>query len=127
MRIALDTSAYSAMTAGDMGVASIVKFADEVRVPLFVVAELRAGFALGARAADNEKKLARFLDDPGVSVLLPTEETSFAYARLFRQLKEQGTPIGAHDIWIAALALEHGLKLCTRDADFRHLPQLEQI
>ena len=127
MRIALDTSAYSAMTAGDASIASIVRFADEVHVPLFVVAELRAGFALGARPADNERKLARFLDDPGVSLLVPTEDTSFGYARLFRQLKEQGTPIGAHDIWIAALALEHRLKLCTRDADFRHVPQLELV
>lgn len=127
MRIALDTSAYTAMTGGDADVASIVRFADEVNLPLFVLAELRVGFALGRRAVENERKLTRFLDDPGVSVLLPTEETSFGYARLFRQLREQGTPIGAHDIWIAALALEHHLPLCTRDADFRHLPQLRRI
>jgi tRNA(fMet)-specific endonuclease VapC len=127
MRVALDTSAYSAMTSGDTDVAAIVQFADEIHLPLFVLAELRAGFALGAKAADNERRLARFLGDPGVFLLLPTEQTSFGFARLMRQLRRQGTPIGAHDIWIAALVLEHGLSLCTRDGDFRHLPQLDLV
>jgi len=127
MRIALDTSGYSALTSGDEVVASIVRFAEQVYLPLFVIAELQVGFALGRRAADNERRLARFLDDPGVEVINPAEATASWYVRLFLQLRRQGTPIGVQDIWIAALSLEHGLKLCTRDADFQHLPQLEIV
>ncbi len=32
-----------------------------------------------------------------------------------------------NDMWIAALALEHSLVLCTRDAHFDALPQLMLI
>lgn len=40
------------------------------------------------------------------------------------KLRRQGTAIPTNDLWIAALAVQHGLALCTSDAHFRHLPQL---
>ncbi|WP_163379126.1 PIN domain-containing protein [Cyclobacterium sp. SYSU L10401] len=35
------------------------------------------------------------------------------------------TPIPENDIWIAAMAQEHGLPLVTRDAHFKYLPDLK--
>ena len=58
---------------------------------------------------------------------LPPEETTRDYAQLCAQLKKQGTPIPANDIWIAALVSQHNLLLHSRDSHFDHLPQLARI
>ncbi|MEO5958497.1 MAG: PIN domain-containing protein [Opitutaceae bacterium] len=43
-------------------------------------------------------------------------------------MKEQialaGTPIPENDLWIAAVALEHGLPVATRDIHFARVPGL---
>ena len=46
---------------------------------------------------------------------------------LFVQLRQQATPIPTNDLWIAALVIQHDLVLLTRDAHFKHLPQLAQL
>ena len=38
----------------------------------------------------------------------------------------QGTPIPTVRLWIAAVAVEHGLILLSRDTHFRHLLQIER-
>jgi tRNA(fMet)-specific endonuclease VapC len=95
-----------------------------VYVPFVVVAELRAGFALGRRAADNERVLRRFLMKDGVQVLFADDQTTHHYAAVFRQLRLQGTPIPTNDIWIGALVLQHNLILHARDRHFDHVPQI---
>jgi tRNA(fMet)-specific endonuclease VapC len=52
------------------------------------------------------------------------ESTTHLYARVFADLRAQGTPIPTDDVWIAALAMQHGLPLYTRDAHFRAVPGL---
>ncbi|HSF02880.1 MAG TPA: hypothetical protein VLA62_07715, partial [Solirubrobacterales bacterium] len=59
--------------------------------------------------------------------LLADEETTHHYARLFHQLRRQGTPIPTNDIWIAALVSQHRLYLLARDVHFDHLPQLPRV
>lgn len=61
---------------------------------------------------------------PTVGVLLPDRETAEQYARLFVQLRRTGTPVPTNDLWIAALALQHGLRVLTRDRHFARIPQL---
>ncbi|MCH8511953.1 MAG: hypothetical protein LAT83_09915 [Kiritimatiellae bacterium] len=62
-----------------------------------------------------------------MSVLCMDAATCFQYARLFKQLREQGTPIPTNDLWIAALVEQHTLFLYTRDHHFQHLPQLPLV
>lgn len=124
MKVALDTNRYRDLCEGDEGVVRLLEDAESVHVPLIVIAELRAGFALGKKGRENEAVLQRFLIKPGVEILYPTDATTRHYADLFRQLKQQGTPIPTNDLWIAALVLERNLVLCTRDEHFRNLPQL---
>jgi len=88
------------------------------------VAELRAGFAAGKRATENERLLRRLLLKEGVAILFADEQTTHHYAATFAQLRRQGTPIPTNDLWIAALVLQHGLVLCTRDRHFDRLPQI---
>ena len=51
-------------------------------------------------------------------------ETAQRYAEIFSYLRDRGTPIPTNDIWIAACAMEWGLRLLTTDARFDRLPQV---
>lgn len=126
LRLALDTNRFSDLCRGDSELELLVERAEAVFLPFVTIAELRAGFSLGTKGRENEKVLRRFLAKPGVSILWPTEATTRQYAVLYRQLREQGTPIPTNDLWIAALVSEHGLVLCDRDRHFDALPQLDR-
>lgn len=127
MRLALDSNRYRDLCTGDPTVVEILERAESVYVPFVVVAELRAGFAVGSRGRDNERVLVRFLNKPGVEVLYATDTTTRTYAELFRQLRSSGTPIPTNDLWIAALVVENNLVLYSRDRHFDRLPQLPVI
>jgi tRNA(fMet)-specific endonuclease VapC len=127
MKLALDTNRYVDFARGEPDVIDVLETAEEILLPVIVLAELRAGFAVGSRGSVNEGSLRRFLQRPGVDVLAPDEQTTHHYAEVFRQLRQQGTPIPTNDMWIAALALQHGLVLYARDAHFDHLPQLPRL
>jgi tRNA(fMet)-specific endonuclease VapC len=62
-----------------------------------------------------------------VRILWPDEDTTHHYARIWMQLRRQGTPIPTNDLWIAALAVQHNLALYSRDAHFDHLAQLVRV
>jgi tRNA(fMet)-specific endonuclease VapC len=124
VRVALDTNRYTDLSRGNADVMEVVESADEVWLPFIVLAELRAGFSLGTKTAQNEATLRRFLLQPEVDVIYADEQTTHHYASVYRQLRRQGTPIPTHDMWIAALVLQHSLTLCARDAHFDTLPQL---
>jgi tRNA(fMet)-specific endonuclease VapC len=124
LRLALDTNRYTDLCRGIVGVVHLVEQAEAVFLPFVVVAELRAGFSIGKRGAENERTLRRFLTKPGVSILFADEQTTHHYAAASRQLRRQGTPIPTNDLWIAALVLQHDLLLCARDRHFDHLAQI---
>jgi tRNA(fMet)-specific endonuclease VapC len=127
MRIALDTNRYRDLCDGDPEMVRLLEEAESVYLPFVVLGELRAGFALGSKGPENEAVLQRFLRKPGVEVLYAGDATTRHYANLFRQLRQQGTPIPTNDLWIAALVLERDLILCSRDGHFRDLPQLSLV
>ncbi|HVT03088.1 MAG TPA: type II toxin-antitoxin system VapC family toxin [Thermoanaerobaculia bacterium] len=125
--MALDTNRYVDLCKGLEETTRIASTADAVLMPFVVIAELRAGFALGRRGVENEHVLRRFLLKNGVEVIFADDQTTHHYASLFRQLRRQGTPIPINDIWIAALVLQHNLTLHDRDQHFDHLPQVVRI
>lgn len=124
MTILLDTNRYRDFCEGSREVLDIMQRARRVYLPFVVLAELRAGFLCGTVARQNEKTLTLFLNSPRVRVLLADEETTHHFARIFAQLRLQGTPIPVNDIWIAALAVQHDLLLFSRDRHFESLPQV---
>lgn len=127
MRVALDANRYVDFARGDETAVHTIRHAQEIALPSIVLGELRAGFVCGSRSSDNERNLVRFLNTPRVRVLYPDDGTNYHYARLFLQLRRQGTPIPTNDIWIAALVVQHELILFARDRHFEHLGQIPQI
>ena len=124
-RVALDTNRYVDLCRGDMHVLNVVQSATVILVPWVVLAEVRAGFLLGSQGPRNEGTLVRFITTARVRVLFPDDQTTHHYARLFAQLRRQGTPIPTNDIWIAAVVIQHGISLCSRDKHFMVIPQLQ--
>ena len=123
-RILLDTSAYSAFMRGDSEASAALREADDIYISATVLGEMLAGFLSGSHRAKNEKELARFLDSPRVQLLDVDEDTAERYAVIFTALRKAGTPIPTDDLWIAATAMQYGLRLLTRDAHFAKVPQI---
>ena len=127
MRLAVDTNRYRDFCEGRDEAVNAFRSAERIHMPFPVVAELRAGFACGTLARQNERVLNQFLNRPRVVVLFPDEQTLFHYGRLYAQLRTQGTPIPTNVLWIAALVQQHNLVLYSRDRHFDALPQLPRI
>ena len=124
MKILIDSNRYRDFCEGRPDAVAVIQQADEIGLPTIVLGELRAGFACGTRGLANEAQLNRFLNSPRVRLLSVDEDTTHHCASLFRQLRQQGTPMPTNDLWIAALAVQHGFTIFSRDAHFRLLPQL---
>jgi tRNA(fMet)-specific endonuclease VapC len=118
VRVALDTSAYSALMRGHRDLASVVRRAETVLVPAVVAGELLYGFRYGSRFEENAARLEAFLETPSVSLLAVTLVTADRFGRIATLLREHGTPIPTNDIWIAAQAMEAGADLLSSDAHF---------
>jgi predicted nucleic acid-binding protein len=127
MNVLLDTNFYSAFCKGDEQTVRIIQQARKIYLPFAVLAELRAGFLCGTKARKNECSLTLFLNSVRVEVLYPDENTTHQFAAVFAQLRLLGKPIPTNDIWIAALAVQYDLILCSRDKHFDLLPQLARV
>jgi tRNA(fMet)-specific endonuclease VapC len=123
-RILLDTSAYSAFMQGVEEIKLAVQRADEIYLNAIVMGELQAGFLRGGRREKNEGELQAFLSSPRVAILGLDEETAGRYAVIRNGLWQAGTPIPANDIWIAATAMQHGLRILTTDSHYLSIQQV---
>lgn len=124
MNVLLDTSAYSALHRGHQPILDVLRRSESIGIPAVVLGELHSGFRAGNHRAENTAQLAQFLNKPSVRVLHVTEETALRYAEVDGFMRKKGRPIPRNDVWIAAVALEHGLQLLTLDIHFREIPLL---
>jgi len=123
-RILLDTNAYAAFKRGHPDAAAVVQRAAVVALTPVVLGELLGGFAAGAREQQNKAELSAFLASPRVWVAPVDGATAEHYATVYAALRAGGTPIPTNDMWIAASAIQHGLRLFTFDAHFGTVPGL---
>ena len=108
------------------GAADAISDYDRILVCPAVIGEFKAGIdAVTKRGRKAKERLDEFLDDPAVEIVSCTDETAEYYARIFRALKERGTPLPTNDIWIAAAALEHGATVLSEDGHFSCVPMLK--
>ena len=123
-RILMDTNAYSAFKSGDSEVVELLAYTEAVFVCPTVAGELLSGFKAGACERKNREEFDRFIDSPRVSLLGIDIDTAEYYAQVYRALRAKGKPIPTNDMWIAAVALQHGLAICTLDQHFSHIDGL---
>jgi tRNA(fMet)-specific endonuclease VapC len=88
----------------------------EFLLPVPVVGELRYGALNSRRAAENLAEVERLV--ARCRVLDITLATAEVYARLRLDLTKKGKPIPENDLWIAALCVEHEVKLAAVDGHF---------
>lgn len=127
-RLILDTNTLIAYERGQFDAASLDD--DDLAIAAVTVAEFRTGTELAdtpARAADRARVLAVITDT--VTVLDYTARTAADHARLIAHVRRTGTPRGAHDLIVAAHALEHGRTVVSLDAKakFGDLPGVHAI
>ncbi|HRG55439.1 MAG TPA: type II toxin-antitoxin system VapC family toxin [Lacunisphaera sp.] len=112
--VLLDTTVVVAHLRGVTAVSQRLAETQTRYLPTVALGELHYGVHRSARPDENLRLLERWLR---VAVLLSvTPATAGHYGRLKDQLARAGTPIPENDLWIAAVALEHGLPVATRDA-----------
>lgn len=112
----LDTNVAIAAFRHDRGAQKAFRKAERVFIPVIVVGELVAGALKGGQM---KRELARIEALIAVAQVLDCDlETAHHYATVRDELRRQGRPIPENDVWIAALARQHGLVLASRDHHF---------
>ncbi|MEI9896232.1 MAG: PIN domain-containing protein [Chthoniobacter sp.] len=54
-------------------------------------------------------------------------ETATHYGAISAALKKKGAPIPSNDLWIAALAVQHGLPILSQDQHFDLVPGIRRL
>ena len=121
----LDTNAVSALFAGDPGLGKVLATHTRHHLPVVVIGEYRYGL-LGSRHRRHLEELLEMLVRESI-VLLVDPATAEAYARVRRELRRKGRPIPENDVWIAALARQHGEPVVSRDEHFDEVPDLRRV
>jgi len=118
----LDTSVFIAAESGRPHDASRVP--TDVAVSVITFAELLAGVHAARDTETRARRLAT-LDSVGALAPLPVNEAAAReWARLRFRLAEAQRRIPVNDLWIAAIALAHGLPVVTQDRDYEVLEGL---
>ena len=120
----IDTNIYSYAMRGDAEIIKVLQHVQQISICAVSIGELLSGFKAGARENKNREELEAFLDSPRVQLHSINEDTAEFYAEILDGLRKRGKPIPTNDIWIAAVALQHGLKLYSRDQHFKFVPGL---
>lgn len=115
----IDASVLIAVERGELDVGRILSGAPDARAPLAIAAITASEFLQGVHAARGARRVAAERSFDMWIDRLPTLpfdlEAARVHAVLARQLGRQGSPIGAHDLIIAATAVHHGHAVATRD------------
>ena len=112
---------------GEANVVHTLRKIDQIGFSAISIGELLSGFKGGSRESDNREELNIFLDSPRVVVHYIDEGTADFYASILTSLKAAGTSIPTNDIWIAAVAFQHGYKLFSNDKHFKLIPGLMHL
>jgi tRNA(fMet)-specific endonuclease VapC len=122
--VALDTSVAIDVLA-DRAASLTSQPITEFLLPVPVVGELRYGALNSRRADENVAEVERLV--ARCHILDITLATAEVYARLRLDLKKKGKPIPENDLWIAALCVEHQVKLAAADSHFDAVDGLQRF
>jgi tRNA(fMet)-specific endonuclease VapC len=119
----LDTSVLIDLFAQDKDILSRLEKAESTFIPSIALGELHYGARKSFRTEKNLEQLDQLANQV---VILPCDaETSYWYGIVKDGLRKTGQPIPENDVWISAIALQHGLTLATRDKHFQVVEKLK--
>lgn len=129
MALLIDTDLLIDLERGAGAPAVEEALGDEDRaISVITVSELLRGVlrATGARRTRRRAFVEHVLG--GLRAIPITEPVARMHAELWADLATRGEVVGAHDLWIAATALAHGLGIATRNAsDFGRVAGLRVL
>lgn len=94
-------------------------------LPVIVLGEYRFGIKAARDRAAREAWLKRLAIS--LTVLVVDDDTAQHYADTRDELRLAATPIPENDLWIAALARQHALRVVSRDAHFDGVAGLQRV
>jgi tRNA(fMet)-specific endonuclease VapC len=119
--VLLDTNVVIAFLGGERAVTARIPQTGFV-LSSTVLGELYYGARKSARAATN---LSHIDELAASAAVLPCDDvTAQYYGKIKDGLRRKGHPIPENDIWIAAVAMQYGLPVATRDAHFNEVEAL---
>ncbi len=121
----LDTNIIIALFADDPFVKKHVAKAEEIFIPAIVIGELFFGAFKSGRPKANTARIENFAASN--TVIACDIGSSRKYGYIKNLLHKKGQPIPENDLWIAALAMEHGLTLVSRDEHFKKINELKRV
>jgi predicted nucleic acid-binding protein len=132
MGVIVDTSIWVDIERGRLAPGDVASVTgnEPVYVAPSIIAELEYGIHRAKNSAQRRKRalaVARIKDKP---CLVIDAGTGAILGQVAAELDGAGTPSAhrIHDLWIAALALQHNLKVLTHNPrDFENIPGLEVL
>ncbi|MEM9481184.1 MAG: PIN domain-containing protein [Verrucomicrobiota bacterium] len=123
--ILLDTAPIIAHLRGKLDIVAETAPGTLLFTSLFTFGELQKGIQRADNKVRENDKVSAFLDQ--VAILLPDTKTAETYGKITAQLDRDGNRIPENDAWIAAVAIECGMTLATRDAHFGKVDDLQVL
>ena len=127
MAVLIDTDLLIDLEKGNAAIESLLG-EEERAISVITVSELLHGVfrAQGATRARRQAFVEHLL--AGLEAIPITELVARIHADIWSGLADRGETIGAHDLWIAATAIAHGLGIATRNnSHFDRIPGLRVI
>ena len=121
----LDTNIIIGLFAGQTSIINHLQQSDEIFIPSIALGELHYDARKSGRVQQNLERIEEFVAD--VIIIDCDAATARQYGDVKNRLRVKGRPLPENDIWIAALALQYGLVLVTRDAHFQHVEGLQTV
>lgn len=122
-KVLLDTNIISALLKGDTSVANHIDNTSEVYLSSVVIGELFYGAEYSVKVEQNIANIKQLIAT--YNILDIDNDTALVYGKIKADLRKKGTPIPENDIWIASSAIQHKLKLSTRDKHFLQISNLK--
>ena len=120
--VLLDTNILIGILAKDEAILSRLVETEAVFLPSIALGELYFGAFKSAHPDDNAERIERLA--ASTAILYCDGTTALHYGRIKTGLRAKGRPIPENDIWIAAIAQQHGLTVVSRDLHFREIEYL---
>ena len=119
----LDTNVVIAIFEGVPEATRYFQKCSEVFLCVPVIGELRYGALASTRVKENLQRLDRFAT---TMLVLPCDSgTTICYGDVKYAQRKKGRPVPDNDLWIAAIARQHGLKVVSRDSHFTQIDGLD--